>query len=46
MLLLDALSPAPRALRMYLAEKGIVLPVRQVDVFTGESRPDADAAAG
>lgn len=41
MLLLDALSPAPRALRMYLAEKGIVLPVRQVDVFTGENRQPA-----
>jgi glutathione S-transferase len=41
MLLLDALSPAPRALRMYLAEKGIVLTVRQVDVFTGENRQAA-----
>ncbi len=41
MLLLDALSPAPRALRMYLAEKGIVLRVRQVDVFTGENRQPA-----
>ncbi|MGH8184643.1 MAG: glutathione S-transferase family protein [Rhodanobacteraceae bacterium] len=38
MLLLDALSPAPRSVRMFLAEKGITLPTRQVDVFTGENR--------
>lgn len=38
MLLLDALSPAPRTVRMYLAEKGITLPTRQVDVFAGENR--------
>jgi len=38
MLLLDALSPAPRTVRMYLAEKEITLPVRQVDVFAGENR--------
>ena len=38
MLLLDALSPAPRAVRMYLAEKEITLPVRQMDVFAGENR--------
>lgn len=38
MLLLDALSPAPRVVRMYLAEKGLVLPTRQVDVFSGENR--------
>lgn len=41
MLLLDALSPAPRTVRMYLAEKGIVLPARQVDVFAGENRQAA-----
>jgi glutathione S-transferase len=38
MLLLDALSPAPRTVRMYLAEKAITLPTRQVDVFAGENR--------
>lgn len=38
MLLLDAMSPAPRALRMYLAEKNLTLPMQQVDVFTGENR--------
>ncbi len=41
MLLLDALSPAPRALRMYLLEKGLSLPTRQVDVFSGENRQPA-----
>ncbi|HEX7370039.1 MAG TPA: glutathione S-transferase family protein [Rhodanobacteraceae bacterium] len=38
MLLLDALSPAPRTVRMYLAEKGLTLPTQQVDVFAGENR--------
>jgi glutathione S-transferase len=41
MLLLDALSPAPRTVRMYLAEKGLTLPTRQVDVFSGENRQAA-----
>lgn len=41
MLLLDALSPAPRCLRMFLLEKGLQLPTRQVDVFTGENRQPA-----
>ena len=38
MLLYDACSPAPRTLRMYLAEKGLTLPVQQVDVMAGENR--------
>lgn len=38
MLLLDALSPAPRALRMFLLEKNISIPTRNVDVFVGENR--------
>jgi glutathione S-transferase len=38
MKLLDAMSPAPRCLRMYLLEKGITLPTRQIDVFAGENR--------
>jgi glutathione S-transferase len=38
MKLLDAMSPAPRCLRMYLLEKGITLPTEQIDVFTGENR--------
>ncbi|HEX7370177.1 MAG TPA: glutathione S-transferase family protein [Rhodanobacteraceae bacterium] len=41
MLLLDALSPAPRTLRMYLAEKSLAFPTRQVDVFAGENRQPA-----
>ena len=38
MILLDALSPAPRCLRMFLLEKGLQLLTRQVDVFAGENR--------
>lgn len=38
MLLLDALSPAPRTVRMYLAEKDLAMAMRQVDVFAGENR--------
>ncbi|MCK9515837.1 MAG: glutathione S-transferase family protein [Ottowia sp.] len=41
MKLFDALSPAPRCLRMYLIEKGLMLDSVQVDVFAGENRqPD------
>lgn len=38
MLLLDALSPAPRCVRMALLEKRLTLPMQQVDVFSGENR--------
>ncbi len=38
MLLFDALSPAPRCLRMFLLEKGLVLPTQQIDVMTGDNR--------
>lgn len=38
MLLFDALSPAPRCVRMFLLEKGLTLPTQQVDVFSGENR--------
>lgn len=38
MIVLDALSPAPRCLRMFLLEKQLRLPLRQVDVFSGENR--------
>ncbi|MCB1569434.1 MAG: glutathione S-transferase family protein [Xanthomonadales bacterium] len=41
MQLLDALSPAPRTVRMFLAEKGLSLPTRQIDVFAGENRQAA-----
>ncbi len=40
MLLFDALSPAPRGLRMALAEKGLALPTQQVDVFAGDNRAE------
>lgn len=38
MMLFDAISPAPRCLRMFVHEKGLVLPARTVDVFKGENR--------
>lgn len=38
LLLYDAISPAPRSLRMFLLEKGLMLPSRVVDVFAGENR--------
>lgn len=38
MLLLDALSPAPRCVRMALLEKRLTLPTQQVDVFAGANR--------
>lgn len=38
MLLFDALSPGPRTVRMYLLEKGLSIPVQNVDVFAGENR--------
>lgn len=41
MQLLDALSPAPRTVRMYLTEKRLSLPMRQIDVFAGENRQPA-----
>ncbi len=38
MLLYDALSPGPRTVRMFLLEKNLIIPTRQVDVFAGENR--------
>ncbi len=38
MLLYDALSPAPRTVRMFLLEKQIELQVQYIDVFAGENR--------
>lgn len=38
MLLYDALSPGPRTVRMFLLEKNLIIPTRQVDVFSGENR--------
>ena len=41
MLVHDAISPAPRCLRMFMLEKQLVLPAVTVDVFTGENRQPA-----
>ncbi|HEX7338657.1 MAG TPA: glutathione S-transferase family protein [Rhodanobacteraceae bacterium] len=38
MLLHDAISPAPRCLRMFILEKRLALPSVAVDVFAGENR--------
>ncbi|HYB91050.1 MAG TPA: glutathione S-transferase family protein [Candidatus Binataceae bacterium] len=38
MLLYDSLGPNPRAMRMYLAEKGITLPTKAIDLRGGENR--------
>lgn len=41
MLIYDAISPAPRCLRMFVLEKHLQLPAVKVDVMTGENRQDA-----
>ncbi|WP_426663366.1 glutathione S-transferase family protein [Rhodanobacter aciditrophus] len=41
MLLHDAISPAPRSLRMFVLEKGLRLPSVTVDVMRGENREAA-----
>lgn len=41
MLIYDAISPAPRCLRMFVLEKGLRLPVVAVDVMRGENREPA-----
>lgn len=38
MLIFDAISPAPRCLRMFVLEKGLRLPSTAVDVMRGENR--------
>lgn len=38
MLVYDAISPAPRCLRMFILEKGLKLESVNIDVFTGENR--------
>jgi len=38
MLIYDAISPAPRCLRMFVLEKGMRLPAVAVDVMRGENR--------
>lgn len=41
MKLYDSLGPNPRLVRMYLREKGLELPLAQVDIMGGENRGDA-----
>lgn len=41
MLIYDAESPAPRCLRMFLAEKQLLFSAVTVDVFAGENREPA-----
>jgi glutathione S-transferase len=38
MLLYNSFGPNPRATRMFLAEKGIALPMKEVDLLNGENR--------
>ncbi|MGD0076382.1 MAG: glutathione S-transferase family protein [Candidatus Binataceae bacterium] len=38
MLFYNSLGPNPRALRMFLAEKGITLPTRELDVLAADNR--------
>ncbi|TAL74657.1 MAG: glutathione S-transferase family protein [Rhodanobacter sp.] len=45
MLLYDAISPAPRCLRMFILEKQLHLPAVKVDVMRGENREAAYLAA-
>ena len=41
MKLYDALGPNPRLVRMFLAEKGMDVPLEQVDIMAGENRGEA-----
>lgn len=38
MLLYDSMAPNPRATRMFLAEKGLKIPTKEVDLAAGENR--------
>jgi glutathione S-transferase len=38
MLLYNSLGPNPRAMRMFLAEKGITIPTRELDILAAENR--------
>lgn len=41
MLLFDAISPAPRCLRMFIFEKDLVICSKHIDVFAGENREES-----
>ena len=38
MLLYNSFGPNPRAMRIFLAEKGITIPIKDVDLMKGENR--------
>lgn len=42
--LYDSIGPNPRVVRMFLAEKGLVLPAQTVDLAAGENREPAHLA--
>ena len=44
MKLYDSIGPNPRVVRMFMAEKGICLPVQTVDLAAGENREPAHLA--
>ena len=44
MRLYDSIGPNPRVVRMFLAEKGLVVPVESVDLAAGENREAAHLA--
>jgi len=37
----NSLGPNPRVVRMFMAEKGISIPLHEVDIMAGENRQDA-----
>ena len=41
MKLYDSIGPNPRLVRMFMAEKGIAIPIQTVDLRAGENRQDA-----
>ena len=38
MQLYDSFGPNPRAMRMYLGEKGIKIPIKEIDLLKAENR--------
>ena len=37
----NSIGPNPRAVRMFIAEKGLTVPMVEVDLMKGENRQDA-----
>lgn len=44
MKLYDSLGPNPRLVRLFLQEKGVEVPLEQIDIMAGENRTDAYVA--